>query len=74
VQAGGRLISRRSDEGVSIGFGIPCRGAFSRFRTLGNGILPQGIGRFGSERPMTMRPWAHLGHDLAGASDDAQGT
>ena len=56
MQAGGRLISRRSDEGVSIGFGIPCRGAFSRFRTLGNGILPQGIGRFGSERPMTMGP------------------
>jgi hypothetical protein len=43
------------------------------FQNAGNGILPQGIGRFGSERPMTMAPWAHLGRDLAGASDDAEG-
>jgi hypothetical protein len=43
------------------------------FQSAGYGILPQGIGRFGFERPMMMGPSAHLGHDLSGASDDAEG-
>ena len=47
MQAGGCLISRRSDEGVSNGFGMPCRGASSRFRTLAIGFCLTGSGDLG---------------------------